>query len=107
MPGDSNNSGGHIMKSLIQAVVIAAACTAPLAAFAQSADQGLTRDQVRAQLVEFQQTSRNQNVVGAGSAAVTQGDSAYGGVSSTSAAGAGYVSEAARRGPQSVYFGGQ
>ena len=40
------------MKSLIQAVVIAAACAAPLAAFAQS-DQGLTREQVRAQLVEF------------------------------------------------------
>ncbi|NIE68299.1 DUF4148 domain-containing protein [Burkholderia sp. Ax-1719] len=95
------------MKSLIQAVVIATACAAPLAAFAQ-ADQGLTREQVRAQLVEFQQTSRNQNVAAAGTgAAVTQGDSAYGGVSSTSAAGAGYVSEAARRGPQSVYFGGQ
>ncbi|WP_322046616.1 DUF4148 domain-containing protein [Paraburkholderia sp. J67] len=95
------------MKSLVQAVVIATVCAAPLAAFAQS-DQGLTRDQVRAQLVEFQQSSRNQNVSAAGAgAAVTQGDSAYGGVSSTSAAGAGFVSEAARKGPQSVYFGGQ
>lgn len=95
------------MKSLIRAVVIATACAAPLAAFAQT-DQGLTRDQVRAQLVEFQQTSRNQNVVAAGTgAAVTQDSGAYGGVSSASAAGAGYVSEAARRGPQSVYFGGQ
>ncbi|MDR3097364.1 MAG: DUF4148 domain-containing protein [Paraburkholderia sp.] len=96
------------MKSLIQAVVIATACAAPLAAFAQS-DQGLTRDQVRAQLVEFQQTQRNQNVVStAVNAPVTQGDSSYGGVSSsTSMAGAHYVSEAARKGPQSVYFGGQ
>jgi hypothetical protein len=96
------------VKSLIQAVVIATACAAPLAAFAQSSDQGLTREQVRAQLVEFQQSSRNQ---GAGttavSAPVSQGDSSYGGVSSTSSAGAGYVSEAARKGPQSVYFGGQ
>lgn len=94
------------MKSLIRAVVIATACAAPLAAFAQT-DQGLTRDQVRAQLVEFQQTGRNQNVVAAGTGAAVTQDSAYGGVSSASAAGAGYVSEAARRGPQSVYFGGQ
>jgi hypothetical protein len=106
MPGDSNNPE-VIMKSLIQAVVIATACAAPLAAFAQS-EQGLTRDQVRAQLVEFQQTSRNQNAGAATVAApVTQGNSAYGGVSSTSMAGAGFVSEAARKGPQSVYFGGQ
>lgn len=96
------------MKSLIQAVVIATACAAPLAAFAQS-DQGLTRDQVRAQLVEFQQIQRNPNMATAAVATpVTQGDSAYGGVSnSTSMAGARYVSEAARKGPQSVYFGGQ
>ncbi|WP_322060860.1 DUF4148 domain-containing protein [Paraburkholderia sp. J63] len=96
------------MKSLIQAVVIATACAAPLAAFAQS-DQGLTRDQVRAQLVEFQQAQRNQNAgVTAVNAPVAQGDSSYGGVSnSSSMAGAHYVSEAARTGPQSVYFGGQ
>ncbi|MFX1674203.1 DUF4148 domain-containing protein [Paraburkholderia sp. A2WS-5] len=96
------------MKSLIQAVVIATACAAPLAAFAQSS-QGLTRDQVRAQLVEFQQTQRNQNMVTAAAATpVAEGDSAYGGVSnSTSMAGARYVSEAARKGSQSVYFGGQ
>lgn len=98
------------MKSLVQAVVVAVAFAAPVAVFAQSADQGLTRDQVRAQLVEFQQTSRNQAaggdvVVGA---PVAHGDSSFGGVSNTSSsAGAGYVSEAARRGPQSVYFGGE
>ena len=97
------------MKSLIQAVVIVTACAAPLAAFAQSSDQGLTRDQVRAQLVEFQQTQRNQNIgTTAVNAPVAQGDSSYGGVSSSSSmAGARYVSEAARSGSQSVYFGGQ
>lgn len=42
------------MKSLIEAVVIAALITAPLAAFAQS-NQPLTRAQVRAQLVQLEQ----------------------------------------------------
>ena len=41
------------MKSLIQAVVIATALAAPLAAFAQS-NQGLTRAEVRAQLVQLE-----------------------------------------------------
>jgi hypothetical protein len=98
------------MKSLVQAAIVALAVAAPVAAFAQSADQGLTRDQVRAQLVEFQQTSRNQaaGTDVAMSAPAAQGDSSFGGVNSTSSmAGSGYVSEAARRGPQSVYFGGQ
>lgn len=96
------------MKSLLKAVALTVALAAPLAAFAQ-ADQGLTRAQVREQLVEFQQTSRNQAAGGAQVAApVTQGDSSFGGVNTTSsAAGGRYVSEAARTGPQSVYFGGQ
>ncbi|RQH05443.1 DUF4148 domain-containing protein [Paraburkholderia dinghuensis] len=97
------------MKSLVQAVVVAVAIAAPVAVFAQSADQGLTREQVRAQLVEFQQMSRNQ-VAGsdvAVSAPAAQGDTSYGGVSGTSSmAGHGFVPEAARRGPQAVYFGG-
>lgn len=98
------------MKSLVQAVAVVVAFAAPVAVFAQSADQGLTRDQVRAQLVEFQQTSRNQGAGGtvAVSAPVARGDGSFGGVSNTSSgAGAGYVSEAARKGPQSVYFGGE
>jgi hypothetical protein len=96
------------MKSLLKAVALTVALAAPLAAFAQ-ADQGLTREQVRQQLVEFQQTSRNQAAVAPQSAApVAQTDGSFGGVSnSTSVAGARYVSEAARTGPQSVYFGGQ
>lgn len=96
------------MKSLIKAVALTVALAAPLAAFAQ-ADQGLTREQVRQQLVEFQQTSRDQAAGGAqASAPVNQGDGSFGGVSSMSSASGGrYVSEAARTGPQSVYFGGQ
>ncbi|BEU26416.1 DUF4148 domain-containing protein [Paraburkholderia sp. 22B1P] len=41
------------MKSLIQAVVIAAALAAPVAAFAQS-NQPITRAQVRAELVQLE-----------------------------------------------------
>ncbi|QQC66138.1 DUF4148 domain-containing protein [Paraburkholderia ginsengisoli] len=41
------------MKSLIEAVVIAALITAPLAAFAQSS-QPVTRAQVRAELVQLE-----------------------------------------------------
>ncbi|MGF6964490.1 Tfp pilus assembly protein PilV [Paraburkholderia sp. WC7.3g] len=42
------------MKSLIQAVVIAVAIAAPVAAFAQ-ANQPVTRAQVRAELVQLEQ----------------------------------------------------
>jgi len=41
------------MKSLVQAVVIAAALAAPVAAFAQS-NQPVTRAQVRAELVQIE-----------------------------------------------------
>ncbi|KAA1003394.1 DUF4148 domain-containing protein [Paraburkholderia panacisoli] len=46
------------MKSLIQAVVVAAALAAPVAAFAQ-ANQGLTRAQVRAELVKVEKAGYN------------------------------------------------
>jgi Ni/Co efflux regulator RcnB len=42
------------MKSLIQAVVVAAALAAPVAVFAQS-NQPVTRAEVRAQLVQLEQ----------------------------------------------------
>jgi hypothetical protein len=42
------------MKTLIQAVVVAAALTAPVLSFAQS-NEPLTRAQVRAQLVQIEQ----------------------------------------------------
>ena len=43
------------MKSLIQAVVVAAALAAPVAVFAQSS-QPVTRAQVRAELVQLEKT---------------------------------------------------
>jgi cytochrome c556 len=46
------------MKSLIQAVVVAAALAAPVAVFAQS-NQPLTRAQVRAELVQLEKAGYN------------------------------------------------
>ena len=46
------------MKSLIEAAVIAALISAPLAAFAQS-NQPLTRAQVRAELVQLEKAGYN------------------------------------------------
>ncbi|WP_345816026.1 DUF4148 domain-containing protein [Paraburkholderia sp. PREW-6R] len=49
------------MKSLIEAAVIAALITAPLAAFAQS-NQPVTRAQVRAELVQLEKAGYNPAV---------------------------------------------
>jgi hypothetical protein len=46
------------MKSLLEALVIAALISAPLAAFAQS-EQPLTRAQVRAELVQVEKAGYN------------------------------------------------
>ena len=46
------------MKSLIEAAVIAALITAPLAAFAQS-NQPVTRAQVRAELIQLEKAGYN------------------------------------------------
>jgi Tfp pilus assembly protein PilE len=43
------------MNKLISAVVVAAVLAAPAVSFAQSSEQGLTRAQVRAELVELEQ----------------------------------------------------
>ncbi|MGG1949255.1 DUF4148 domain-containing protein [Trinickia sp. NRRL B-1857] len=48
------------MKSLIQSVVIAAALVAPVAVFAQS-NAPLTRAQVKAELIQFQQAGGRVN----------------------------------------------
>jgi hypothetical protein len=50
-----------IMKSLIEAAVIAALITAPLAAFAQSDQQPLTRAEVRADLARVEKAGYNPN----------------------------------------------
>jgi uncharacterized membrane protein len=55
------------MKSLIEAVVVAAALAAPVAVFAQSS-QPLTRAQVRAELIQLEK---------AGYAPATRNDAAY------------------------------
>ncbi|HEY1999324.1 DUF4148 domain-containing protein [Paraburkholderia sp.] len=49
------------MKSLIEAAVIAALITAPLAAFAQSDQQPLTRAEVRADLARVEKAGYNPN----------------------------------------------
>jgi Domain of unknown function (DUF4148) len=48
----------YIMKTLISAVVVAAALVAPVASFAQS-NQPLTRADVRAQLVQLEKAGYN------------------------------------------------
>ena len=48
------------MKSLVQSVVIAAALAAPLAVFAQS-NAPLTRAQVKADLIQFEQAGGRTN----------------------------------------------
>jgi len=47
------------MKSLVQAVVIAVALAAPVAVFAQSNNQPLTRAQVRADLIQVEKAGFN------------------------------------------------
>ena len=49
------------MKSLIQSVVIAAALTGSVAVFAQS-NAPVTRDQVKAELVQFEQAGGRTNL---------------------------------------------
>ncbi len=49
------------MKSLIKAVAVAVVLTAPLASFAQSNQQPLTRAQVRAELVQLEKAGYNPN----------------------------------------------
>jgi hypothetical protein len=106
------------MKSLIQAVVVAAVLAAPAAAFAQS-NQPATRAQVRAELVQLEKTGYNPAAseanypvgiqaaearVAAQNGATT--DSVGGVASGSSASGARVTAgTAANAGMQSIYFG--
>ncbi len=47
------------MKTLISAAVVAAALAAPVASFAQSSQQPVTRAQVRAELVQLEKAGYN------------------------------------------------
>ncbi|MFX1764429.1 DUF4148 domain-containing protein [Paraburkholderia sp. A1RI-2L] len=108
------------MKKFFPAVVLAAALAIPAVSFAQSSQQGLTRAQVRAELVELEQAGYNpadnqvnypQNLQAA-QARVTQEKLARG---DTSGYGAPAVGTSQAGGPavqprqvapsQSVYFG--
>ncbi|CAB3746271.1 DUF4148 domain-containing protein [Paraburkholderia solisilvae] len=52
------------MKTLATLLVAAAAVTVPVLSFAQSANQGLTRAQVRAELVQLEQSGSNPYAAG-------------------------------------------
>jgi hypothetical protein len=51
------------MKTIATLLITAAALTAPVLSFAQSTDQGLTRAQVRAELVQLEQSGYNPLLV--------------------------------------------
>jgi len=102
------------MKSLIQAVVVAAALAAPVAVFAQS-NQPVTRAQVRAELVQLEKAGYHPGdgdrttypaQIQAAEAKVTaeNGDTGVGGVASGSSE-SGARSVSAFTGPSSIYRG--
>lgn len=105
------------MKSLIQAVVIAAALAAPVASFAQSS-QPVTRAQVRSELIQLEQAGYQpgradpyypadiqaaQARVAEQNGTAQAAQSGYGGVVSGSSQGGHPV--ALDNGPKSIYFG--
>lgn len=113
------------MKSIIKAVAIAAILAAPVAAFAQSNDQPVTRADVRNQLIQLEQAGYNpgtsndpnypadvqaaESRVQAQNPAVAQTQepvadtSGYGGATNGSSQAGGVVQSMS--GPKSVYFG--
>ncbi|NPT36142.1 DUF4148 domain-containing protein [Paraburkholderia xenovorans] len=104
------------MKSLIQAVVIAAVFAAPVASFAQS-NQPVTRAQVRAELIQLEkagyQPGRDDPYYPADIQAAEARVAAQNGTAQAAESGFGGVvsgaSQAGRpvpaNGPKSVYFG--
>ena len=108
------------MKKLFPAVIVAAALAIPAVSFAQSSQQGLTRAQVRAELVQLEQAGYNpagdqvnypQNIQAA-QARVTQEKLANGDTSGygapavgTSQSGAPVLQPQQVAPSQSVYFG--
>jgi hypothetical protein len=109
------------MKKLIPAVVVAAALAIPAISFAQSSQQGLTRAQVRAELVQLEQAGYNPSAdhvnypqeIQAAQARVTQENLANGDTSGygapavgTSQSGAAVAVQPEQVNPaQAVYFG--
>jgi hypothetical protein len=113
------------MKSLIKAVAIAAVLAAPIASFAQSNQQPLTRAEVRDQLIQMEQAGYNpatsndvnypadaqaaERRIQAENPAVAQTQepvadtTGYGGATSGSSQSGAVVQPSS--GPRSVYFG--
>lgn len=100
------------MKALISAVVLAAAVVAPVAAFAQSNQQPLTRAEVRADLVNLEKAGYDPlqdrqtypRGIQAAEARVHAQDSGYG-VQTNGTSQASSRSLADEKGPRSVFFG--
>jgi hypothetical protein len=104
------------MKSLIQAVVIAAALVAPVASFAQQTNAPITRAQVRAELIQLEAAGyhpgisdpfypANIQAAEARVAAQNSSETAYGGVANATAVGVHATAPAAPTGVKPVYFG--
>jgi Domain of unknown function (DUF4148) len=103
-----------IMKSLIQAVVVAAVLAAPVASFAQS-NAPVTRAQVRAELVQLEKAGYNpnandpeypSNLQAAQARVVAQNDAAQTTSYGASASGSAQSGRVAPAGAvQPVYFG--
>jgi len=104
------------MKSLIQAVVVAAALVAPVASFAQQSNAPVTRAQVRAELVQLEQAGFHPgladpyypaNIQAAEARVVEQNgsSSAVGGVANATAVGVRATAPVASTGVKPVYFG--
>ena len=113
------------MKSIIKAVAIAAVLAAPVASFAQSSQQPVTRAEVRQDLIQMEQAGYNpatsndptypadaqaaEHRVQAQNPAVAQTQepvadtSGYGGAANGSSQAGGMVQPMS--GPKSVYFG--
>jgi hypothetical protein len=103
------------MKSLIQAVVVAAVLAAPLASFAQSS-QPVTRAQVRAELVQLEKAGYNpagsadayypNDIQAAEARVASQNDATGGAAGGSSASGARVASRSATDdGMKPIYFG--
>jgi hypothetical protein len=103
------------MKSLVKAVALAAIIVAPVASFAQSND-GITRAQVRAELIQLETAGYNpatsnaddypQNIQAAEAKVATENDDAsgYGSVVKGSVQ-SGHRAAADPTRPPSIYFG--
>jgi hypothetical protein len=105
------------MKSLIQAVVVAAVLAVPAVSFAQSNQQPLTRAEVKAQLVQIEKAGYNPatsndydypaNIQAAEArvAAQNSGTSSYGGVANGSSDSGAAVQSSSGENVRSIYTG--